>query len=225
MSIKLDFREHGLSEELKKLGVEFSVENLALGDIIIGDRVVIERKSVDDLWHSICDGRYREQTNRLRECNGDIVAFLIEGVIKKPSIWGCMASWTLRDGFHVWRTKNIKESAKWIQTLSRKFDSCGSGSSNTSGDIKMIRKKIMDTPGDVFLHQLTVINGVSISKAKAIIEQFPTIRELLNKGTIESISSIMCGKRKIGKVLAKRIYSVMIEDINKSDEMEEHIES
>jgi len=43
----------------------FKIEPLHLGDVLISDKIIIERKQWNDLASSIIDGRYSEQSARL----------------------------------------------------------------------------------------------------------------------------------------------------------------
>jgi ERCC4-type nuclease len=45
----------------KNINIEIKTENLLLGDILI-DKLLIERKTINNLAASIVDGRYREQS-------------------------------------------------------------------------------------------------------------------------------------------------------------------
>ena len=75
--IQLDIRERDLADALKELiikNINFSnirIEYLALalGDIILMEdnieKIIIERKTINDLFASIKDGRYKEQSFRL----------------------------------------------------------------------------------------------------------------------------------------------------------------
>ena len=69
IELVIDNRETELIEKLKEKKIKFSVEQLDVGDILYrnGEEVIliIERKSVNDLKASICDGRGREQKARL----------------------------------------------------------------------------------------------------------------------------------------------------------------
>ena len=82
MEIVIDCRETQL---LSCIGDAFKyrVEQLPLGDILIGD-YVIERKTIADLHSSIVDGRFIEQRERLRQLvanNPHIrVGYILEGV-------------------------------------------------------------------------------------------------------------------------------------------------
>ena len=77
MRLKIDNRERKLIQLLKAYNdqfgfknIEFVVEKLDLGDFIICDdndneKLIVERKSLNDLASSIKDGRYIEQSHRL----------------------------------------------------------------------------------------------------------------------------------------------------------------
>ena len=74
--IKIDYREKKLIPIIQSLNNDYNfninieVENLPIGDIIIYDKrgnekLIIERKTLNDLAASIRDGRYSEQSFRL----------------------------------------------------------------------------------------------------------------------------------------------------------------
>ena len=78
MKLVVDYREKkliGLINSIKTMNIKFKpieviVENLPLSDVIIKDnkdneKLLIERKTINDLKASICDGRAREQKARL----------------------------------------------------------------------------------------------------------------------------------------------------------------
>ena len=70
-SLVIDNREGKIINLIKHLTTEYTVEQLHVGDFLIkiGDStantLVVERKSVNDLYQSINDGRYKEQKARL----------------------------------------------------------------------------------------------------------------------------------------------------------------
>jgi len=99
-TIYIDNREHDLILNIpniienKKLSIAFKVCELQIGDIEIRDssdnlKMIIERKTLNDLASSITDGRYREQSLRLKEAVTDILDhnkyYLIEGDISRFS--------------------------------------------------------------------------------------------------------------------------------------------
>lgn len=99
MIIKVDIREKKLLnilnaklEEYEFKNIQIQVEELPLGDIIICDdkcieKLMIERKTLNDLAASIRDGRYSEQSFRLDnyELHNHNIVYLIEGDIHRYS--------------------------------------------------------------------------------------------------------------------------------------------
>ena len=56
-----DYREKDMSNLLKDLGVKVSITSLPCGDFLVGNEIVIERKSHSDFVSSIIDGRIFNQ--------------------------------------------------------------------------------------------------------------------------------------------------------------------
>ena len=93
MKLKVDVREKRLIKLLKAYIIQFEfkkidivIENLPLGDVIICDekdneKIIVERKSLNDLASSIKDGRYVEQSHRLtnNQVHNHNIVYLIEG--------------------------------------------------------------------------------------------------------------------------------------------------
>jgi ERCC4-type nuclease len=132
--IKIDFREKSLFSECEKLKekypkINFEFANLFLGDMQI-DKILIERKTLTDLAASIKDGRYIEQSFRLKESmkEGYIVYYFIEGnlstynstTIKRETIISCLYSLTNK-GFFVIQTSNVKDSALFLMQFTDKI--------------------------------------------------------------------------------------------------------
>lgn len=154
MIIKIDIRERDLIEEVQKIlenynGIELKIETLPLGDMILEkdgkEHIIYERKSISDLLASIKDGRYEEQSYRLRGLdhpNHNIV-YIIEGdVLKVPSFRGftkkpaaaaagggqdklaysAMFSLNFFKGFSVFRTFGLQETALFLCNSASKLN-------------------------------------------------------------------------------------------------------
>jgi len=145
MIIKVDYREKKLLkmlnaklEELELKHITIIVETLPLGDIIICDdkcieKIIIERKSLNDLAASIRDGRYSEQSFRLD--NNDIhnhnIIYLIEGdihrysdkysKITKKTLQVTMFCINYFKGFSIMKTRDILETAEYILIVTDKL--------------------------------------------------------------------------------------------------------
>jgi ERCC4-type nuclease len=146
MKIRVDNREHELLKYIKELIVniplfkdlEVQVENLPLGDVIISnnveDKLIIERKSINDLSASIKDGRYEEQSYRLNGLNhpNHNIIYLIEGDVnrinrfkdnkmEKLTLYSSIFSLNYYKGFSVIRSFSIDESAIFICNTANKL--------------------------------------------------------------------------------------------------------
>jgi len=147
MLIKIDCREKELYHECNKQKIinekhfntiQLKTENLPLGDIIICDsdgneKVMIERKTLSDLAASIRDGRYKEQSFRLHQCNihNHNIFYLIEGDLRyyrpfktnidKYALLSAMVSITYFKGFSLQRTTSITETAEWLMQFALKI--------------------------------------------------------------------------------------------------------
>jgi ERCC4-type nuclease len=146
MNIKIDVREGALINIIKAnmemisnfKDLKLIQEQLPLGDIIINDGskdlVIIERKSLSDLAASIKDGRYEEQSYRLKNLwhhNHNII-YLIEGDfarfnsfkdrIDKLTLYSAMTSLNYFKGFSVWRSMSLDETALMICNMANKLN-------------------------------------------------------------------------------------------------------
>jgi len=147
MIIKIDTRECALLQQITnqisfvpvfKL-IEVKSQTLPIGDIIINDgkedKLIIERKSTNDLLASIKDGRYEEQSYRLNGLNhhNHNIIYLIEGdvnrvnrfktdnQIEKLTMYSAMFSLNYYKGFSVFRSFSLEESASIICNMAYKM--------------------------------------------------------------------------------------------------------
>jgi len=147
MKIKIDNRERELIKHIVQLiektypSLILSIETLPLGDIILTDnedneKIIIERKTIQDLASSIRDGRYDEQSYRLNGTStpNHNIYYLIEGEINtftmnhfktkidKPTIFSAILSLSYYKGFSVIRTFSIEETAFFICNSAYKLE-------------------------------------------------------------------------------------------------------
>lgn len=201
----IDNRERGLIELLIKNNTPHTVEVLDIGDILFRDDnetiLVIERKSVNDLKASICDGRGREQKARLMNSGLSIsrIMYLIEGKLSMAldskvlgvavsTLVGSLINTQFRDGIKVYKTHNLDETADFVHRLLEKFETDGSGYFKT--DTKAIddgnyactlktRKRDNVTPSVWFIAQLSMIPQVTELIAVEVTKVFPTVVSLV----------------------------------------------
>jgi ERCC4-type nuclease len=131
---------------------------------------------------------------------------------------------SIRDKLLVYQTLDTEATGKLLNQLLKKLpdylgrigspvDTVNSGSTQIRKvnydeelikSVSTIRKKNM-TPQVCYLSQLCQIPGVSHKIATHICEAYPNMRTLILEGNLDNLTNISLGKRKIGKVLAKRI--------------------
>jgi len=143
MRLIIDNREHGLYEKCEVILANdpgyatIETQVLHLGDILIKtdegkDVMIVERKTLTDLLASIKDGRYEEQSHRLKHASGfpsHNIVYIIEGmfsslrtVMEKKLIISSIASLNYFKGFSVIRTSGIQETAEVLIYMSDKID-------------------------------------------------------------------------------------------------------
>ena len=147
MIIKVDTREAALLQQINNQvtmipvfkSIKIQSETLPIGDIIINDdtedKIIIERKSVNDLLSSIKDGRYEEQSYRLNGLNhhNHNIVYLIEGdvnkvnrfkpdnQVEKLTLYSAMFSLNYYKGFSVFRSFSLDETANIICNMAYKM--------------------------------------------------------------------------------------------------------
>lgn len=232
-----------LLEENKIDSIQLIQKYLDLGDIIFKkdneELLVIERKTLSDLYSSIQDGRYKEQKIRLMSnYSREKIVYIIEGNISSPNSKflknsksitdGALINMGFRDKITIIRTKNINETCNILYLLGKKiiknpefFISSSSSNTNTYLDTVKICKKDNMTPTLCNIIQLSQIPGVSKSMGENIITKYGSISNLIceykkigsgestEKEKEDMLKNIILKSRKLGPTLSKRIYNYL----------------
>ena len=217
MLIKLDYRESDLKIACVQALIQGNYgdtitlkdENLPVGDAIIYDdegaeRIIIERKCLNDLAASIGDGRYDEQGFRLNQCNlhNHSIYYLIEGDLKyynprvgrkdKKTLISSMVSMSYFKGFSLHKTTSTQESAEWIVQFAHKLrrekgkgndkSFYAGGAEEMTTSYSAVSKRVkkdnitVENIGEIMLSQ---IPGVSNASAIAVMKEFKSIKNLI----------------------------------------------
>jgi ERCC4-type nuclease len=220
MRILVDNRETALIEQLGKTDV--TLKNLEVGDIVFESDegnllLIIERKTIDDLFASFKDGRYKEQSfrlNALEEINNHNIFYLIEGKIDQTnnsSVFAAMFSLNFFKGFSVIRSLNVVETATIIKEMAKQIQKKGTENPSTSTSYSSVLNKAKkskniqpDNFGEIVLSQ---IPGVSSTIAITIMNHYKSFQALLQdenkKTTLENLK--INDKRKINKPVVETI--------------------
>ena len=249
MKLKVDVREKRLIKLLEAYISQFNfknivieIETLPLGDVIICDeggneKIILERKSLNDLASSIKDGRYVEQSHRLTNnpIHNHNIIYLIEGDIDsyrtppiknpvtKEALYSSIFSILYFKGFSVIKTKDLKETAKFISRIYAKMvkeKKEGYYSSNVketnveyTSTIKTSKKDNI-TLENIDLIMLSQIPNVSINIANAILSKFNSLGDLIN--SLKSNSEILTGiTYEVASGKSRKISKTAIENVIK----------
>ena len=198
MNIIIDAREKDIFSmcSLLNTNAESNItlisKQLLLGDAIINDNIIIERKTLNDLAASIVDGRYKEQSFRLQKALEENykVYYFIEGNldlyignIPKNSLIRSIYSLTHK-GFQVILTKNTKESAYFMIQFAEKIKTLNVTPSKnyeeTDGIIKKQKNKNI-TRDNISIFMLCQIPGISTVVATILMDNYKHITNLIKE--------------------------------------------
>jgi crossover junction endonuclease MUS81 len=223
LKIKIDNKEKNLYDiDI----VNKEVVLLDIGDIqiLLDDKLelIFERKTINDLYNSIKDGRYHEQKSRLvSNLPRNRICYIIEGNINNNlnPIYGAIIHTMYRDNIFVYRSLNIEDTKNFLIQIYSKFskniemwsnfleknslENCLNVESQVYSK-KFSKKSENITNEIVYLNMLKCIPGISSKKAEYIRNMYPNIKLLVNSD-IDSISNIMIDNKKLGKKIAIKI--------------------
>jgi ERCC4-type nuclease len=236
--LSIDNRERDLYDAVMETPNEAIVvrkEVLLLGDVTITYKddllCIVERKTVDDLMSSITDGRYEEQSHRLRhssQLHPHNIVYVIEGMsvpVNKQVFYSSMVSLNYFKGFSVMRTQNTKETAQLLMHMALKLKlNMDDGKlptwdrEHSSVDYSAIvsqRKQNNITQDNIHNIMLCQIPSVSHVTSSAILHKYTTIKSLtlaLEADThcLDDVTTENKGKkRKISKKAIANIFQFL----------------
>ncbi|KAF8774113.1 Crossover junction endonuclease MUS81 like protein [Argiope bruennichi] len=204
--------------ELQKCGVEYEVRKLHVGDFLWIARdnsdsekelvldFIVERKRLDDLAHSIKDGRFREQKFRMKNSCLKNPIYLVENCsgakylgLPESTLEQAMINTQICDGFLVKRTQGIKESVTYLSLMTKMLRRKYENLTLVSGSREVVQKKTLSsnifmsfrefncssiknknlTIKEMFAKHLLQFFGLSVDRAAAIVEVFKTPSEFI----------------------------------------------
>ena len=199
----IDTREKYLIEKLHNYA--FKIEQLDIGDIIFKQNnetlFIIERKTINDLKASICDGRHREQKSRLiSNLSPDRILYLIEGDLNLSldhhingmpvsTLISSLINTQFRDGIKVYKTTSIDESISFIKKLHDKLIKEGAlffkpsipiTESQYVSTLKLKKKENMNS-NVWFIALLSLIPQVSEKIGNEIVKKYSTLPILMSE--------------------------------------------
>ncbi|MBU1129649.1 MAG: hypothetical protein KJ949_03400 [Nanoarchaeota archaeon] len=203
----IDYREKNslVYSELKSLGFDVQFRELKVADYLINN-VAIERKTISDFKSSMINKRLTNQLNELRQYPNQIL--LIEGLdeqelysddseigISANAIRGFLLSILLNYKVPVLFTKNYKDTARFMSVLAKRKPK----------ESSLRVKKKAHNKKEQLQFILEGFPGVGPKTSKKLLENFKTIKEIINLPKQE-LEKILGKKSEIFKELVERSY-------------------
>ncbi|CEF66324.1 Crossover junction endonuclease MUS81 [Strongyloides ratti] len=194
-----DIREqHGMNkhktvvDHLIKDNVQIELMPLSVGDFIWIWRTptkeivldyVIERKTWDDLKHSIRSKRLEDQKGRLKQSGIKNIVLLVEGKDTPDfSLEQSLCSFNVIHKFFIQRTESAADTATFLKVTTERFKARSKNEIFSGPDFKRYqdknKKSVSESVRQVFAKQLTVCPQMSIEKALIITQKFPNMKSL-----------------------------------------------
>ncbi len=189
--IYVDVREEksGVPSILESLGALVIKKPLPMGDYLVAEDIVVERKSSYDFANSLFDGRLFEQASRLAE-HYDHVYFIVEGRVvprryrgREASFYGALAALTLEYNVKVIYTEDEVGSAHAIMALARK------ALASRGQRIVIHRKPKLEDVREWQLYILQAFPGIGRKTAEKLLETFGSL-EGFCKASIAELSRV-----------------------------------
>jgi Fanconi anemia group M protein len=185
-----DSRELGalVTRELAKLGALVKSETLQVGDFVLSDRVVVERKEVDDFASSIIDGRLFQQAAKLKDAYAKPV-IIVEGEsltgsgrVRPEAMMGAYASLLIDYGIPIVWTQKPSETAQLMFAMSRREQF---QDKRTPRIMTTIKPKTLQEEQEFVISSLPNIDN---TRAKKLLTAFHTPQRIFQASTEELMS-------------------------------------
>jgi ERCC4-type nuclease len=219
LNVTIDNRESKIITELDNSPpFLYKKTNMEIGDFkfeMCNKKILIERKTVDDLIASIKDGRYKEQKCRLinEQRNNTTVIYLIEGDIwkskkfKPDTLYSALINTMIRDNIFVYISKDIHHTILFLTKIYKQLEKTkdvpptATGEDTSYAQYIKPNKKANITPKICFINQLRQIPMVSYTIATVIADKYGTMKNLLTTATPEELYEIKINNRRISKAI------------------------
>ena len=182
MPLLYDHREarSGIPGVLALAGVKLQAQQLPVGDYVLSDRLIVERKTGADLVASIKDRRLFDQLARLRDAYPQVV-LIVEGRPERfpEAGWKGALGSALRAGVALLQTEDFHETAEWIERLARQEGKAASGPRGAAR-----QRKALD-PDRLAEQVAEMLPGVSTVGARRLLEHFGSLHALFSADEAE----------------------------------------
>ncbi len=201
----MDTRERGsgVPEALAEMGTAIIYEQLGVGDYVVSDRVVVERKTVPDLLESLFDGRLFDQARRMSEYY-EIPVVIVEGRVEElrrlagrraTQALQALASLSVVEGVRVLWSLSPRDTAAILYTLSCREREAGR-------PVVLHRKPRLNRLWKQQLYVVESFPGLGPKLAEKLLSAMGSIERICRASVVEL-------ERVLGYERARRLYRVI----------------
>ena len=206
MKILIDNREKksGIDFDFKKLNLDYEFCKLDIGDYMLSENCIVERKTIADFLSSLMDGRLFNQAKNLKD-NFDKVLIIVEGDsselywsrdISENAIISALLSLKLDYGISVMYSEDIEFTSIILKNLLRREH-------REKNDILSFRVgKRFWTIEEEQKYLVEGLPGVGPKLANALLDEFKSPKNIFNASDKDLQKVQKIGKKKAEKIRA-----------------------
>ncbi|WP_292407896.1 MULTISPECIES: DEAD/DEAH box helicase [unclassified Methanoculleus] len=209
-AITVDDRETAsrVASRLHELGASITIERLESGDYAIGDRILVERKTVQDFMNTLVERDLFGQIRAMAEAVPRPV-LIIEGEddlyavrnIHPNAVRGTLAAITVDMGVALLRTKDADDTAEVLYVLAQRERS-------ERGEHKVHPKKSYRSVREEQEYALAAFPNIGLKSARFLLEHFGSLKAIIDAEPEELASVHGIGEKTAHGIwdLARRPY-------------------
>jgi Fanconi anemia group M protein len=204
-AISVDDRETSsrVVGRLYELGASIALERLEVGDYAIGDRILVERKTVQDFMNTLVErdlfGQIKAMANAVLRpvliIEGDEDLYSVRN-IHPNAIRGTLAAITVDMGVALIRTRDADDTAETLYVLAQREGS-------ERGERKMHPKKSYRSVREEQEYALAAFPNVGLKSARLLLEHFGSLKAIVDAEP-EELSAV----HGIGEKTARAIWDL-----------------
>jgi ERCC4-type nuclease len=217
VGIIMDDRENKpLAEELRSLGANVEVKRLDVGDFILSERVIAERKTRADFENSIIDGRLFSQASRMKE-QFERAIIIVEGEnfeerVNRNALLGALAALMIDYGIPVMFTRGLEATAEFLFAVAKR-EQLGE-----KREIRLLGERKARTLLEQQQLLIECLPGVGPKRAKELLRYFYSVENVINATETELLELDGMGEKRAKEIkkVVKSAYKEKKQD-EKSD--------
>ena len=175
-----------------ELGVTVIYKELEIGDYVPAEGYVIERKRVDDLVHSVFQGRFFNQVRRLTSSRNKAI-LLVEGNIlnlkeltsRYRAIEAAVVTAVIYNDLKLILSRDARHSAELIKYISEKLQGKGGSARPQLITYRKVRKPRDEDLRKWQVYVLSSFPGIGPSLATRLLKRFGSLKAVLSASPAE----------------------------------------